>query len=136
MKTASSSVSLHAHSHAGGCGCGEHHSHVQIPWKQALLGLVLIVNAFLMAGLVKDSQAVADSSALLGAILLGFPILRTAFQGLWKGALNTNALVAMAVMALFASQHYQEAGIVSFFMLLGQISKSAPPKAPWLRWNR
>lgn len=121
MKSASRLFRHQAHPPTGGCGCGKHHSHVQVGWKQTLLGLLFVVNSYLVDGVVQDAGAVAGASAMVGAILLGWPILWTAFRDLWNGALNTNALVAMAVMALFASQHYQEAGVVSFFMLLGQI---------------
>ncbi|MCL4176810.1 MAG: hypothetical protein KJ072_03570 [Verrucomicrobia bacterium] len=58
---------------------------------------------------------------MIGSIILGAPIVWTAFKDLGRGSLNTSALVALAVFALFASAHYQEAGIVAFFMLLGQI---------------
>jgi Zn2+/Cd2+-exporting ATPase len=103
------------------CGCGEHHSHVNIQLRQLILGAVLTANSFLVEKLFDSIGVVAAASAMLGAIILGVPILWTAFKDLRSGALNTNALVAMAVGALFASQHYQEAAIVSFFMLLGQI---------------
>ena len=58
---------------------------------------------------------------MIGAFILGFPIVRVALKDLRGGSLNTNVLVALAVIVLFSSEHYQEAGIVSFFMLLGQI---------------
>jgi Cd2+/Zn2+-exporting ATPase len=45
----------------------------------------------------------------------------TAFVDLRRGLLTTNELVAMAVTMSFGSGHYQEAGVVAFFMLLGQI---------------
>jgi Cd2+/Zn2+-exporting ATPase len=40
---------------------------------------------------------------MIGAILLGFPILVTAFKDLRRGILSTNELVALAVTASFAS---------------------------------
>jgi len=121
MKVASLTKDIHAHKHDRACGCGEYHSHVRVQLKQTIVGLVFILNSFLMAWYFKDSDPVAAASGMLGAMLLGFPILRTAFKDLRAGALNTNVLVAMAIMALFASQHYRESGIVAFFMLLGQI---------------
>jgi Cd2+/Zn2+-exporting ATPase len=45
----------------------------------------------------------------------------TAIQDLRRGLLRTNELVAIAVLASFAAGRYQEAGIVAFFMLLGEI---------------
>jgi Cd2+/Zn2+-exporting ATPase len=58
---------------------------------------------------------------MIGTIILGYPILLTAFTDLRRGLLTTNELVALAVTIAFGSGHYQEAGVVAFFMLLGQI---------------
>ncbi len=121
MKASSPSHLRNDPKHSPDCGCGEHHSHVNIQLKQMVMGAVLIINSFIVERLFDSIGVVAGSSALLGALILGVPIIWTAFKDLRDGALNTNALVAMAVAALIASQHYQEAGIVSFFMLMGQI---------------
>jgi len=121
MRVASHTEHLHEHHDAGVCTCGEHHSHVQVQLIHTLAGLVLVFNSFLVSWLFEGSDAVASASALIGAIILGSPIVWTAFKDLRGGSLNTNVLVALAVLALFASEHYQEAGVVSFFMLLGQV---------------
>src|SRR5205807_3308046 len=60
-------------------------------------------------------------SAFVGAIILGYPIVLTAIKDLRSGVLSINELVAIAVLAAFASGQYQTAGIVAFFMLLGEI---------------
>ena len=121
MRVASHTEHLHEHEHDGACACGEHHSHVQAQLAHTVIGLVLVFNSFLVAWFFMDNEAVAGFSAMAGAFILGFPIVRVAFKGLRVGSFNTNVLVALAVMALFASGHFQEAGIVSFFMVLGQI---------------
>ena len=86
-----------------------------------LPGLALVFNSFLVTRLFEYIETVAGFSAMIGEFIFGFPIVRVALKDLRGGSLNTNVLVAPAVLALFASGHYQEAGIVSFFMLLGQI---------------
>ena len=111
----------HHHHHDGACACGEHHSHAEVRLTQTLVGLVLVLNSFLVAWLFSDAQPVAAGSALLGAIVLGGPLVWTALKDLRSGSLNTNVLVALAIIALWGSEHYAEAGIVSFLMLLGQI---------------
>ncbi len=63
---------------------------------------------------------------MIGAIILGYPIVWTAIQDLRRGLLTTNELVALAVLASFGSADfqaggYQEAGVIAFFMLMGQI---------------
>ena len=120
----------HDHDHAGCSQCGHDHSHTTFNLKRTVLGVVLIVNSFLVEW-VLDRQLVAVDptlgnpvaaiSAALGALVLGVPILITAFKDLRRGVLSTNELVALAVTASFASGHYQEAGVVAFFMLIGEI---------------
>jgi Cd2+/Zn2+-exporting ATPase len=111
----------HEHSQEGCADCGHDHSHTQFNLKRTLLGLVLIVNSFLVEWILDRSSVVADISAAIGALVLGIPILITAFKDLRRGILSTNELVALAVTASFASGHYQEAGVVAFFMLIGEI---------------
>ncbi len=120
----------HDHDHEGCVSCGDDHSHTTFNLKRTVLGVVLIVNSFLVEWIL-DRQLVAVDptlgnpvaaiSAALGALVLGIPILITAFKDLRRGVLSTNELVALAVTASFASGHYQEAGVVAFFMLIGEI---------------
>jgi Zn2+/Cd2+-exporting ATPase len=73
-----------------------------------------------------NGTMVAGVSAMAGAIMLGWPIVITAWKDIWRGMLGINELVAIAVLAAFASGEsqiggYQTAGIVAFFMLLGEL---------------
>jgi Cd2+/Zn2+-exporting ATPase len=115
----------HAHDHAHGDGescssCGHDHSHTPIRLRQTLAGLLFVINSFVVKWLDLD-PAISDVSGILGALLLGYPIIVTALTDLRRGLLSTNELVAVAVLASFASGHYQEAGVVAFFMLMGEI---------------
>ena len=113
----------HPHHHHDGescASCGQEHSHTPIRLRQTIAGLLFVLNSFIVQWL-DLGPAIADVSAALGAILLGFPIVVTAFKDLRLGRLSTNELVAIAVLASFASGHYQEAGVVAFFMLMGEI---------------
>jgi len=121
MRVTSHAELVRDRTHDGTCVCDEHHSHVQVQLTQTVLGLAFIINSFLVEWLFEQASAVAAFSAMVGALILGLPIVWIAFKDLRTGALNTNVLVALAVIALIASGHYQEAGIVSFFMQLGQI---------------
>jgi Zn2+/Cd2+-exporting ATPase len=122
MRIASHAHDLARHQeHPDQCACGEHHSHAKVQLAQSVVGLVFVFNAFLFKRLTMGDSTVAGFSALAGALLLGFPVVWGAFKDLRGGSLNTNVLVALAVLALFGSGHYEEAGIVAFFMLLGQI---------------
>ncbi len=97
---------------------------MRVQLVQTVLGVLFISNSLLVNWLLPDSRAVGSASAILGALILGGPLVWVACKDLHGGALNTNVLVSLAILALFASEHYQEAGVVSFFMLLGQIIES------------
>jgi Cd2+/Zn2+-exporting ATPase len=89
--------------------------------RQTVLGVVFILNSFLIQWTFPQGELAAALSAMIGALILGQPIVWTAVDDLRRGLLRTNELVAIAVLASFAAGRYQEAGIVAFFMLLGEI---------------
>tara|TARA_Y100000589_G_scaffold94872_1_gene89588 strand:+ start:3255 stop:5264 length:2010 start_codon:yes stop_codon:yes gene_type:complete len=106
----------------GNCeNCGIDHEHTEIRLNQILIGLLFIINSFIIKYFFDNGKVVGDVNAMIGAMLLGYPIVLTAIKDLSKGRLSTNELVALAVLASFASGEYQESGLVAFFMLLGEI---------------
>jgi Cd2+/Zn2+-exporting ATPase len=112
-------LSRHEHGHDESCGCGHEHSVVHL-W-QAVTGIVFVLNAFIVDRLFEQSGAVASASAFIGASILIYPIVVTAIKDLRVGRLSINELVAIAVLAAFASGNYKAAGVVAFFMLMGEI---------------
>ncbi len=62
-----------------------------------------------------------DWLALLGALLLGVPIVVHAIKELLKGHAHMDELVALAVVASLASLDFQAAGVVAFFLLLANL---------------
>ena len=121
MRVTSHAKDFPEHTHDAECSCGDHHTHVRVQLAQTFVGLVFIVNSFAIEWLPGFDTNVVGFSAVTGALILGFPIIWVAVKDLRAGSFNTNLLVALAVLALFSSGHYQEAGIVSFFMQVGQI---------------
>ncbi|MGY8655115.1 MAG: heavy metal translocating P-type ATPase [Verrucomicrobiia bacterium] len=110
----------HDHDHdADGNDCG--HEHTPIKLQTTFIGLIFVVNAFLVDWIFAGGGAVASVSGAIGAVILGGPIVMTAWRDIWKGNLTINELVAIAIMAAFASGDYKTAGIVAFFMLMGEI---------------
>jgi Cd2+/Zn2+-exporting ATPase len=92
------------------------------------------LNSFAVDWLFDRGTTVAAFSAMIGAVILGTPIMVVAFKDLRKGLLSINELVALGVLACAVSGNYgmkgegsslaggfQTAGIVAFFMLLGEI---------------
>jgi Zn2+/Cd2+-exporting ATPase len=113
-------------------GHGHDHSHTVLPLAQTLVGVVFVINSFIITWILGDrTNAIAAGSAMIGALILGYPIVWTAIDDLRRGLLTTNELVALAVLAAFGSaacgtlgfrvDGYQEAGVIAFFMLMGQI---------------
>ncbi|MBR6463856.1 MAG: cadmium-translocating P-type ATPase [Verrucomicrobia bacterium] len=111
----------HHHEHGPSCGCGHDHEHTLLPIQVTLAGVLFIVNSFVLDRFYGSDSMLSAMSALIGALIMGVPIVWTSIKDLFKGVLSINELVTLAVMAAFASGNYQTAGIVAFFMLLGEI---------------
>src|ERR1041385_4070006 len=108
--------------HAESCSaCGHDHEHGPVRLWQMLAGVVFVANAFIVDWFFEQGHTVASASGFIGAIVLGYPIVVTAVRDLCRGVLSINELVAIAVLAAFASGDYKTAGVVAFFMLMGEI---------------
>lgn len=112
----------HEHAEGESCSsCGHDHEHAPVRLWQTLVGVVFVLNAFIVDWLFEQGGTVASASALIGAVTLGYPIVWTAIKDIRSGVLSINELVAIAVLAGFASGDYKTAGVVAFFMLIGEI---------------
>jgi len=121
------------------------HSHLQEVQAETLKASTLLI-ATLMGGLLIVSSFVIDLPpiarllfqhdvstaitrqtpysqllALVGAVLLGMPLVWHSIKCLWHGHMHMDELVALAVMAAVAMGEYQEAGIIAFFMILSNL---------------
>ena len=74
---------------------------------QTLVGLVFVFNAFLVDWFFAQGHTVASASGLIGAVILGYPIVLTAIKDLRGGILSINELVAIAVLAAFATLDHE-----------------------------
>ncbi len=115
---------LSHHEHGPNCGCGHDHEHSVVHLWQAIVGVVFVINAYLVDWFFQQGAVVSSASACIGALILIYPIVVTAVKDLRVGRLSINELVAIAVLAAFASGNYKVAGIVAFFMLTGEIIES------------
>ena len=111
----------HDHEHGPECGCGHDHEHAPVRLWQTLVGIVFVLNAYFVDWLFNQASTAASASAFIGAVILGYPIVVTAIKDLRRGFMSINELVAIAVLAAFASGNYKTAGVVAFFMLMGEI---------------
>jgi Cd2+/Zn2+-exporting ATPase len=112
----------HDHEHgAEGCSvCGDH-EHAPVKLRQTLIGMVFVINAYVVDWLFDSGHTIASASALVGAIILGYPIVWTSIKDVYRGRLGINELVGIAVLAAFCSFDYKTAGVVAFFMMMGDI---------------
>lgn len=63
----------------------------------------------------------ANFLAMIAAILLGVPIVMHALKSLMAKEMHMDELVALAIIAAFATGKYLEAGVVAGFMLLSEL---------------
>ncbi|MGH7980431.1 MAG: heavy metal translocating P-type ATPase, partial [Limisphaerales bacterium] len=130
----------HAHEHSH----GHDHEHATVHLWQAVLGIVLVINAYIVDAFFSGGTVVSGFSAFFGAIILIYPIVVTAIKDLRAGQLSINELVAIAVLAAFASGAvgivngqesgglfsssatvgYKTAGLIAFLMLMGEVIES------------
>ncbi|AQQ08733.1 putative cadmium-transporting ATPase [Sedimentisphaera cyanobacteriorum] len=91
-----------------------------------LAGGVLLLNSYLsgLPFLYGADSPVVELSAMFGAILLGLPVIIHSVKNIIKGHMHMDELVALAIIAAFATGQYKEAGIVSFFLLLSELMET------------
>ena len=115
----------HQHFHFKQDIAAEHTRGKQIRVSMALLGTlaggVLLINSGLAKLFYGSGSFNTEFLAMAGAILLGAPIVVHAIKSLIKRQTHMNELVALAIIAAFATQNYVTAGIVAFFMLLSEL---------------
>ena len=97
---------------------------VSIAMLGTLAGGVLLINSWLAGFFYGSGSFNAEFLAMAGAILLGAPIVLHAIKSLIKKQMHMDELVALAIIAAFATQNYVTAGVVAFFMLLSQLIES------------
>ena len=124
-----------AHTHIGIKSHELEHEHGTTEGKQfraslaflgALAGGILILNSKLaqlswMSWLYGSRTDASEMIAMVGAILLGLPLVMHAIKGIVKGHMHMDELVALAVIAAFANGDYVEAGTVAFIMMISEL---------------
>jgi Cd2+/Zn2+-exporting ATPase len=115
----------HDHLHFKDDIAAEHTHGKQIRVSMALLGTLaggmLLINSGLAGLIYGRSSFNAEILAMLGAILLGAPIVIHAVKSLMERHAHMDELVALAIVAAFVTGEYVTAGAVAFFMLLSEL---------------
>jgi len=106
----------------------EHTHGKQIRISLALLGTlaggVLLIDSSIARFFYGADSDQAEFMAMAAAILLGAPIIWHAVKCLIGKHMHMDELVALAIVAAFATGKYTAAGIISFFMLLSELVES------------
>ena len=115
----------HEHLHFKDDIAAEHTYGKQIRVSMALLGTlaggILLINSGIAKFIYGSGSFNTEFFAMAGAILLGAPIVLHAIKSLIQKQMHMDELVALAIIAAFATQKYATAGIVAFFMLLSEL---------------
>ncbi|MBN1256681.1 MAG: cadmium-translocating P-type ATPase [Planctomycetes bacterium] len=112
------------------CGCPLHDSAEDrqrltiIRLILTFLGGALIINSFIAEWIFTADPQRASFSAMIGAILLGGPLIWKSIKDLMLGHFRMTELASLAILASFTSGLYTEAGLVAFFLQLGQLIES------------
>jgi Cd2+/Zn2+-exporting ATPase len=94
---------------------------VSIALLGTLAGGVLLINSGIAKYLYGSEDFNTDFLAMAGAILLGAPIVLHAVKSLISREAHMDELVALAIIAAFATQEYTTAGVIAFFMLVSEL---------------
>ncbi len=115
----------HEHLHFKDDIAAEHTYGKQVRVGMALLGTLaggmLLINSGIAKFLYGKGSFNTEFLAMTAAILLGAPIVLHAIKSLIKKQMHMDELVALAILAAFATGQYATAGVVAFFMLLSEL---------------
>ena len=115
----------HEHLHFKDDIAAEHTHGKQIRVSMALLGTlaggVLLINSGIAKYIYGVGHFNTEILAMAGAILLGAPIVLHAIKSLINREAHMDELVALAIIAAFATREYAAAGVIAFFMLISEL---------------
>lgn len=94
---------------------------VSIALLGTLLGGVLLLNSVIAPIFYGRDSQITELLAMVGAALLALPIIVHAIKGIIHKHMHMDELVALAIVAAFATGEYVTAGIVAFFALLSEL---------------
>ena len=97
---------------------------ISIALLGTLAGGVLLINSRIGEFLYGQGSFHTQILAMIGAALLGLPVVWHAFQCLIHGESHMDELAALGIVAAFSMQEYASAGLIGFFMLLSQLVES------------
>jgi len=97
---------------------------VSVAMLATLAGGVLLLNGKVAPLIYGPDFVPAHLCAMAGALLLGAPVVWHALRCILHGHMHMDELVALAIVAAFASGDYITAGVVGFIMLLSELMET------------
>jgi len=119
----------HAHTHAATPGmgaadadqvvcCSHHEIEIERYITLCLVGGVLVLSTTIMNLLGLTESAIAQLPAMVGAVVLGFPLFTAAWRELWSARVSSSSLAALAIIASIAIGNYEVAGWLAFILVV------------------
>ncbi len=104
----------------GKMACCAHHEMAGIEKWMAfyLFGGALVMTTVIGKWLGFGGSGVIQLPALVGAVVLGAPLIWAAYTELRRGRASSSTLVAVAILAAIASGEYETAGLLAFILLV------------------
>src|SRR5690606_8516422 len=75
----------HDHQDENCASCGHDHEHTPVRLAQTVVGLIFIINSYIVDFMLDKGTMVATFSAMAGAIILGYPIVWTSIKDVKRG---------------------------------------------------
>ena len=94
---------------------------VSLALAGTLLGGTLLLNSLISPLFYGKESQIKELLAMLAAILLAAPVIIHSIKGVIKSEMHMDELVALAIIAAFATGDYVAASVVAFFLLLSEL---------------
>lgn len=94
---------------------------VSLALAGTLLGGTLLLNSLVSPIFYGGTAEISQILAMLAAILLGAPVVIHSIKSVARGDMHMDELVALAIIAAFATGDYVAASVVAFFLLLSEL---------------
>jgi len=111
---------MQTHMHEGGIQCCAHHSIEIKEWHLLvyLIGILLVATTTIAKHATWVPEQIAVIPALIGALMLGFPLFKAALGELSRAKASSSSLAALAIAAALAAGRYETAGFLAFILLI------------------
>lgn len=94
---------------------------VSLALAGTLLGGTLLLNSIISPLFYGSGTPIRDMLAMAAAILLAVPVIVHSFKSVIRNEMHMDELVALAIIAAFATGDYVAASVVAFFLLLSEL---------------